>query len=53
VTRNSDKNQKKFLLHNHISLESVSTPHISQPSFQQKIKFFQIQAHEGLGVVRK
>jgi hypothetical protein len=43
VTRNSDKNQKKILLHKHLSLESASTPQISQPSFQQKFQFFQIQ----------
>jgi hypothetical protein len=43
VARNSDKNQKKFLLHMHLSLESASTLQISQPSFQQKFQFFQIQ----------
>jgi hypothetical protein len=43
VTRNSDKNQKNFLLQEHLSLESASTPQISQPLFQQKFQFFQIQ----------
>jgi hypothetical protein len=49
VTRNSDKNQKKFLLHNHISLKSPNLLIISlNLHFSKNHNFFKVNMHEGL-----